>query len=155
MSSITNVSRRGFLKGLAGAGALVLGAYYVPKVLRHDEAASGRTDVDRATLHPNAFVGIDTDGTVYIVAHRSEMGTVIRTTLPMVVAAVAGSEAYCQLNSTSSAVNGWPSCHFTPCLSFQVTDLPSLARPLFSRSGISAARTGSRYPSGSQLASGS
>jgi len=86
MSSITNVSRRGFLKGLAGAGALVLGAYYVPKVLRHDEAASGRTDVDRATLHPNAFVGIDTDGTVYIVAHRSEMGTVIRTTLPMVVA---------------------------------------------------------------------
>ena len=86
MNSITNVSRRGFLKGLAGAGALVLGAYYVPKVLRHDEAASGRTDVDRATLHPNAFVGIDTDGTVYIVAHRSEMGAVIRTTLPMVVA---------------------------------------------------------------------
>src|SRR5437660_4042951 len=86
MSSITNVSRRGFFKGLAGAGALVLGAYYVPKALRHDEAASGRTDVDRATLHPNAFVGIDTDGTVYIVAHRSEMGTVIRTTLPMVVA---------------------------------------------------------------------
>ncbi len=85
MSSITNVSRRGFLKGLAGAGALVLGAYYVPKALRHDHA-SGRTDADRATLHPNAFVGIDTDGTVYIVAHRSEMGTVIRTTLPMVVA---------------------------------------------------------------------
>ena len=86
MSSITNVSRRGFLKGLAGAGALVLGAYYVPKALRHDDAAPGRTDADRATLHPNAFVGIDTDGTVYIVAHRSEMGTVIRTTLPMVVA---------------------------------------------------------------------
>jgi len=38
------------------------------------------------TLHPNVFVGISTDGTVYIVAHRSEMGTVIRTTLPMVVA---------------------------------------------------------------------
>jgi isoquinoline 1-oxidoreductase beta subunit len=86
MSSITNVSRRGFLKGLAGAGALVLGAYYVPKVLRHDEVVPSRTDADRATLHPNAFVGIDTDGTVYIVAHRSEMGTVIRTTLPMVVA---------------------------------------------------------------------
>src|ERR1700757_4640306 len=86
MSSITNVSRRGFLKGLAGAGALVLGAYYVPKVLRHDEVVPTRTDADRATLHPNAFVGIDTDGTVYIVAHRSEMGTVIRTTLPMVVA---------------------------------------------------------------------
>src|SRR5437016_4845897 len=86
MNSITNVSRRGFLKGLAGAGALVLGTYYLPKVLRHDDDASGRTDADRATLHPNAFVGIDTDGAVYIVAHRSEMGTVIRTTLPMVVA---------------------------------------------------------------------
>src|SRR3989454_6148185 len=86
MNSITNVSRRGFLKGLAGAGALVLGAYYEPKVLRHDDDASGRTDADRATLHPNVFVGIDTDGTVYIVAHRSEMGTGIRTSLPLVVA---------------------------------------------------------------------
>src|SRR5712675_1407202 len=86
MSSITNVSRRGFLKGLAGAGALVLGAYYLPKPWRHDNAASGSTDADHATLHPNAFVGIGTDGTVYVVAHRSEMGTVIRTTLPMVVA---------------------------------------------------------------------
>jgi isoquinoline 1-oxidoreductase beta subunit len=86
MSLITNVSRRGFLKGLAGAGALVLGAYYLPKTLQHPNSAPGRTDADRATLHPNAFVGIDTDGTVFIVAHRSEMGTVIRTTLPMVVA---------------------------------------------------------------------
>src|SRR5216684_4599382 len=86
MSSITNVSRRRFLKGLAGAGALVLGAYYVPKALRHPNSQPGRTEADRATLHPNAFVGIDTDGTVFIVAHRSEMGTAIRTTLPMVVA---------------------------------------------------------------------
>src|SRR3979490_2591353 len=86
MSPITNVSRRGFLKGLVGAEALVLGAYYVPKALRHHNVPSGETDADRATLHPNLFVGIDTDGTVHIVAHRSEMGTVIRTTLPMIVA---------------------------------------------------------------------
>jgi len=85
MNSITNVSRRGFLKGLTGAGALILGAYYLPKAMLHD-ATPGRTDADRATLHPNIFVGVDTDGTVYIVAHRSEMGTVIRTTLPMIVA---------------------------------------------------------------------
>src|SRR5262249_23029151 len=32
------------------------------------------------------FVGIESDGTVYIVAHRSEMGTGIRTSLPLVVA---------------------------------------------------------------------
>src|SRR3981081_496834 len=86
MSPITNVSRRGFLKGLVGAGALVLGAYYVPKALRHHNVPSGETDADRAKLHPNLFVGIAADGTVYIVAHRSEMGTVIRSTLPMVVA---------------------------------------------------------------------
>jgi hypothetical protein len=30
MSSITNVSRRGFLIGLAGTGAFVLGVRYLP-----------------------------------------------------------------------------------------------------------------------------
>jgi isoquinoline 1-oxidoreductase beta subunit len=44
------------------------------------------TQADRATFHPNVFVGIQQDGTVYIVAHRSEMGTVIRTSLPLVLA---------------------------------------------------------------------
>src|SRR6266446_4528431 len=73
----------------------------------------------------------------------------------MVTAAVAGSDAYSQLNTTSSAVNGRPSCHCTPFLSFQVTDMPSAAIPPFSTSGISAARTGTRFPSGSHAASGS
>jgi isoquinoline 1-oxidoreductase beta subunit len=45
-----------------------------------------QTDADRATLHANIFVGIQPDGTVYIVAHRSEMGTFIRTSLPLVLA---------------------------------------------------------------------
>jgi len=86
MSTIENVSRRGFLKGLAGAGALIVGAYYAPKILWGQQPPGVRTDADNATLHPNVFVGVETDGTVWIVAHRSEMGTVIRTTLPMVVA---------------------------------------------------------------------
>lgn len=86
MNSITNVSRRGFMKGLLGAGALVLGVHYVPKMLWPGHDDSTLTDADRAALHPNAFVGIETDGTVYIVASRSEMGTVIRTSLPLVVA---------------------------------------------------------------------
>ncbi len=86
MSAIENVSRRWFLKGLAGAGALVLGAYYAPEMLWAQQSDDGRTDADKAPFHPNVFVGIETDGTVWIVAHRSEMGTVIRTTLPMVVA---------------------------------------------------------------------
>ena len=86
MSQIINVSRRGFLVGLAGAGALILGAQTVPKLLWAKKSSDRSTHADEATLHPNMFVGIDTDGTVYIVAHRSEMGTVIRTTLPLVVA---------------------------------------------------------------------
>ena len=86
MSSIYNLSRRGFLKGIAGSSALILGAHYVPTLLWADESAPYRTSADLATLHPNVFVGIDTDGTVHIVASRSEMGTVIRTSLPMVVA---------------------------------------------------------------------
>ncbi|HXM69130.1 MAG TPA: molybdopterin cofactor-binding domain-containing protein [Candidatus Acidoferrum sp.] len=86
MSSIYNLSRRGFLKGIAGSSALILGAHYVPTLLWADESAPYRTPADLATLHPNVFVGIDTDGTVHIVASRSEMGTVIRTSLPMVVA---------------------------------------------------------------------
>jgi isoquinoline 1-oxidoreductase beta subunit len=86
MTSITNVSRRGFMKGLLGAGALILGVHYIPKIVWERRKHPDTTDADRATLHPSAFVGIDTDGTVYIVAHRSEMGTVIRTSLPLVVA---------------------------------------------------------------------
>jgi isoquinoline 1-oxidoreductase beta subunit len=86
MSSITNVSRRGFLVGLAGAGALVLGVKFLPRILTQHDSLTYATEADLATLHPNAFVGINPDGTVFIVAHRSEMGTVIRTTLPMVVA---------------------------------------------------------------------
>src|SRR5438132_1469541 len=86
MSQIQNVSRRRFLQGAFGAGALVLAVRYLPPLLMHGHAAGGQTDADRATFHPNLFVGIQQDGTVYIVAHRSEMGTVIRTSLPLVLA---------------------------------------------------------------------
>jgi isoquinoline 1-oxidoreductase subunit beta len=84
MNSIANLSRRGFLKGIFGSGALILGAHYLPTILWAD--ASVPTPADLATLHPNIFVGINPDGTVHIVAHRSEMGTAIRTSLPMIVA---------------------------------------------------------------------
>jgi hypothetical protein len=74
---------------------------------------------------------------------------------PRVVAAVAGSRAYSALKTTSSAVNGVPSCQVTPRLSFQVTLLPSAATPPLARLGISAASTGCSSPSASQRASGS
>jgi isoquinoline 1-oxidoreductase beta subunit len=85
MSAIENVSRRGFLKGMISAAGLVLSVRYLPLAswaseLPHDSHA------DLATLHPDVFLGIDTDGTTWIIAARSEMGTLIRTSLPLVVA---------------------------------------------------------------------
>jgi isoquinoline 1-oxidoreductase beta subunit len=74
-------SRRGFLGKMFGAGALILGAQVIPFKL---EAADGT--VDGAAWHPSVYLGIETDGSVIIVAHRSEMGTGIRTALPMVAA---------------------------------------------------------------------
>jgi isoquinoline 1-oxidoreductase beta subunit len=86
MIDVTNLSRRGFLRGVVSAGALVVGARYVPSAFAGSDAPEVITDADRAKFHPNVFLGIDTDGAVHIVAHRSEMGTVIRTSLPIVVA---------------------------------------------------------------------
>ena len=40
----------------------------------------------KTVADPNVFISIDADGTVTIVAHRAEMGTGIRTSLPMVIA---------------------------------------------------------------------
>ena len=85
MSQIQNVSRRGFLKGIVGTGALILAVRYVTPGMKLPPA-DGKTDADRAPFHPNLFMGIEPDGTVHIVAHRSEMGTAIRTSLPLVVA---------------------------------------------------------------------
>jgi len=69
-----------------GSGALLLGAQYAPGLLWGDESGAGRARADSAAFHPSVFVGIDVDGTVHIVAARSEMGTNIRTTLPLIVA---------------------------------------------------------------------
>src|SRR5260370_14107710 len=86
MSTVENVSRRRFLTGgIIAAGALVLGVRYYPKFSSGDKLPHD-TNADHATLHPSVYLGIDPDGTVWIVAHRSEMGTTSRTTLPLVVA---------------------------------------------------------------------
>ncbi len=85
MSTLTNVSRRGFLQGVLSTGALVLCVRFVPENLWATNAPSG-SHVDQATLHPSVYVGVDTDGTVWIIAHRSEMGTTSRTSLPLVLA---------------------------------------------------------------------
>src|SRR4051812_45073942 len=85
MNSIKNVSRRDFLGGILSAGAFVVAARVFPQ----DAFAQGpayRTRADNAALHPSVYLGIEPDGTVIIVTHRSEMGTGIRTSLPLVAA---------------------------------------------------------------------
>lgn len=85
MSTVENVSRRRFLAGgIIAAGGLVLGVHYYRKFSR--DKLPQDTRADRATLHPSVYLGIDPDGTVWIMAHRSEMGTTSRTSLPLVVA---------------------------------------------------------------------
>ena len=85
MSRVENVSRRQFLHGVATAGAFVLAARVLPSSLSAQEPAF-RTQAESSPLNPSVYLGIRPDGTVFIVTHRSEMGTGIRTTLPQVAA---------------------------------------------------------------------
>src|SRR5271154_3529048 len=86
MSGIYVVNRRGFLGSIFSAGALVLATRVLPGDL--DAAQT----VDTAAWHPSVYLGLEPDGTVIIVAHRSEMGTGIRTALPMVAADELGAD---------------------------------------------------------------
>ncbi len=76
-----HVSRRGFLQGALASGVFVLSVRFVPQPLwaAEDEAAA-------APFEPSLWMSIASDGTVTIVAHRSEMGCGSRTALPLVVA---------------------------------------------------------------------
>ena len=85
MSRVENVSRRQFLHGVATAGAFVLAAKVLPSSLCAQQPAF-RTEAESALLNPSVYLGIRPDGTVFIVTHRSEMGTGIRTSLPQVAA---------------------------------------------------------------------
>lgn len=90
MILIENVSRRGFLKGMAGAGAFVLSVRLLPGDILAAESGGSASDTlpptSKAPLQPSVYLAIGTDGTAYIVAHRSEMGNGVRTSLPRIVA---------------------------------------------------------------------
>jgi len=88
MSTIENVSRRGFLQGVLSTGAFVLSLKVLPQSAWAAAADSTGTSAtfNNAVLHPDLFLAINTDGTVHIIAHRSEMGTTSRTSLPLIVA---------------------------------------------------------------------
>src|SRR5947209_1217338 len=83
---VENVSRRSILKGLGIAGGFVLAA---PAMSRPAFAVyqTGASKMPHGTVvDPRVFVAIAPDGIVTIVAHRAEMGTGVRTSLPLIVA---------------------------------------------------------------------
>jgi isoquinoline 1-oxidoreductase beta subunit len=83
-------TRRDFLKGILGAGAFVLGVSLMPEQLFAESPTGAAGDPfppsEKAPLQPSVYLAVGTNGTVYIVAHRSEMGNGVRTSLPRIVA---------------------------------------------------------------------
>ncbi|MGI3776295.1 MAG: molybdopterin cofactor-binding domain-containing protein, partial [Janthinobacterium lividum] len=93
---VENVSRRGLLGGLGALGGLVLAAQLFPGRAQAAfplKYGTGAGAMPHGTINnPLVFVSIRPDGLVTIVAARAEMGTGIRTSLPMVVADEMGAD---------------------------------------------------------------
>lgn len=82
-SQVFKASRRDFLKlGSLAAGGLLLGVNF---------QCSGPKG-ELVTFAPNVYLSINSDNEVTIIAHRSEMGTGIRTSLPQIVADELGAD---------------------------------------------------------------
>ena len=87
--AIRKVSRRAFLGGtVAFAIGLFAARADAFPTWEHGGLAMPNGIVD----DPHTFISIDPDGTVTIVAHRSEMGTGSRTTLPLIMAEEMGAD---------------------------------------------------------------
>jgi isoquinoline 1-oxidoreductase beta subunit len=85
--TVENVSRRGFLKGILATGGLVVAAEFLPVRAALAAYATGADKFPGGVVtDPHVFISIDPSGIVTIVAHRAEMGTGSRTSLPMVIA---------------------------------------------------------------------
>ena len=82
---VEKISRRSVLQGLGIAGSFVLAAPVMSRPALAYE--TGASQMPHGTVvDPRVFVAIAPDGIVTIIAHRSEMGTGVRTSLPMIVA---------------------------------------------------------------------
>ncbi len=94
---VENISRRGLLKGVAASGGLLLTARLLPGQPAYAAFATdyktGAGAMPHGTVNdPRIYVSVAPDGEVVIVAARSEMGTGVRTSLPMVVADEMGAD---------------------------------------------------------------
>ncbi len=86
---IENVSRRNVLKGIAATSGFVVALQFlsVGEAKAFKTYPTGADGMPNKTVNdPHVFVSIAKDGRVSIVTHRSEMGTGVRTSLPMVIA---------------------------------------------------------------------
>ena len=90
--AVSNVSRRFMLKGIVGAGTLVLGATLLPARARADWLTGGDKMPGGTVNDPHVFIAMHPSGAVTIIANRVEMGTGIKTSLPMVVADEMGAD---------------------------------------------------------------
>src|SRR5262252_10068215 len=83
---VEKISRRSVVKALGLAGGFALAA----PVMSRPALAAYQTGADKmphgTVVDPRVFVSIAPDGIVTIVAHRAEMGTGVRTSLPLIVA---------------------------------------------------------------------
>ena len=85
--ALSNLSRRGFLKGVGATGALVLAASWGWQQALADEAKFGAEGMPHGAVDdPKVYVSIAADGQVTVLCNRSEMGQGVRTSLAMVVA---------------------------------------------------------------------
>jgi isoquinoline 1-oxidoreductase beta subunit len=83
---IEKISRRSVLQSLGVAGGFVLAAPLMSQpAFAAYETGAGKMP-HGVVVDPKIFVSIAPDGIVTILAHRSEMGTGVRTSLPMIVA---------------------------------------------------------------------
>ena len=87
---LRKVSRRGFLQGTAAGFALAAFADPAAAFVRYP---TGGDDMPAGLRYdPLIFVAIAPDGIVTLTAHRAEMGTGSRTSLPMVLADEMGAD---------------------------------------------------------------
>ncbi|MBM6445663.1 xanthine dehydrogenase family protein molybdopterin-binding subunit [Pseudomonas sp. MIL9] len=87
--ALSNLSRRGFLKGVGATGALVVAASWgwQDAFAEEKEKKFGADGMPHGWVDdPKVYLSIAADGTVTVVCNRSEMGQGVRTSLTMVVA---------------------------------------------------------------------
>ena len=82
---VANVSRRGFLAGIA-AGSLVLAVGLPPEAFAQEKKFGADGMPNGWRDDPKIFVSISPDGLVSVICHRQEMGQGVRTSIAMVVA---------------------------------------------------------------------